>query len=386
MLSDAEVLFDQGETIGPEFHHNIDQGFDRPDRIYSSYSPQSAGVVMKSTKELRDRFVSEQVEARGVRDPLVLAAMCAVPRELFVPKEMQDEAYEDSPLPIGAKQTISQPYIVAFMLEALVLRGGEKVLEIGAGSGYAAAVVSEIASLVFTIERIGQLAEKAAANLADAGCDNVRVRHADGTEGWAEEAPFDAILVSAGAPDVPGSLMRQLKVGGHMVVPVGSDVRAQELVRITRINEDEFEREDLADVRFVPLIGKEGWESEEAEWETSPPRVIRARPAVSSSVSSLITKYCESFVSHEDVDLEGLLDRIGDARVVLIGEASHGTSEFYTMRARITQELIAKRGFTIVAAEADWPDAARIDNYVPPPQCPSIGVDGIRPLSHLDVA
>ena len=135
-------------------------------------------------EQLRKRLVSEQVEARGVRDPLVLAAMRKVPRELFVPQRFKGEAYEDRPLSIGAGQTISQPYIVAFMVEALALRGGEKVLEIGAGSGYAAAILAEIAGEVFTIERIGQLAERAAASLADAGYHNVHVRHADGTEGW----------------------------------------------------------------------------------------------------------------------------------------------------------------------------------------------------------
>ena len=206
--------------------------------------------------------VAEQIEARGVRDPLVLSAMRRVPRELFVLAEYRDEAYEDSPLTIGSGQTISQPYVVAFMLEALVLRGGEKVLEVGGGSGYAAAVLAEIAGQVFTVERIGRLAALAKANLAKAGYVNVRVRHADGTEGWAEEAPFDAILVSAGAPDIPKSLMHQLVFGGHMVVPVGRDPRWQELVRVTRIGADEFEREDLADVRFVPLIGKDGWVGE----------------------------------------------------------------------------------------------------------------------------
>jgi protein-L-isoaspartate(D-aspartate) O-methyltransferase len=319
---------------------------------------------MATMEQRRDRLVTRQVEARGVRDPLVLAAMRAVRRELFVPKNLRDEAYDDTPLSIGSGQTISQPYIVAFMIEALALRGGERVLEIGAGSGYAAAVLAEIASEVFTIERIGQLADKAAANLAEAGCDNVHVRHADGTEGWSDEAPFDAILVSAGAPDVPKSLMRQLKNGARMVVPVGSDPRSQELIRITRVDDEEYEREDIADVRFVPLIGKEGWESEDSDWQTKPPRVVQSRPAVSVSLPALIAKHAESFSKLEDADLDSLLDRIGDARVVLIGEASHGTSEFYRMRARITQRLIEARGFGIVAAEADWPDAARIDNYV----------------------
>ena len=319
---------------------------------------------MARMEQLRKRLVSEQVEARGVRDPLVLAAMRKVPREHFVPQRFKGEAYEDRPLSIGAGQTISQPYIVAFMVEALALRGGEKVLEIGAGSGYAAAVLAEIAGEVFTIERIGQLADRAAANLADAGYHNVHVRHADGTEGWIDHAPFDAILVSAGGPDVPKTLLHQLTVGGRMVIPVGPDPRAQELVRITRVDEDEFEQEDLADVRFVPLIGKEGWESKDSDWQTRPPRVVQARPAISVSVPGLIAKHAETFVNLQHADLEPLLQRIGNARVVLIGEASHGTSEFYRMRARITQRLIEEKGFNIVAAEADWPDAARIDHYV----------------------
>jgi protein-L-isoaspartate(D-aspartate) O-methyltransferase len=250
------------------------------------------------------------------------------------------------------------------MIEALQLRGGEKVLEIGAGSGYAAAVLAEIAGAVFTIERIAQLAEQAARNLESAGCNNVHVRHADGTEGWADEAPFDAILVSAGAPDIPRSLLYQVKAGGRIVIPVGRDQRAQELIRITRVNESEFTQEDIADVRFVPLIGKEGWESEESDWQTRSPRVVQSRPTVSLSVPGLIARHSETFVDIENANLDPLIERIGDARVVLIGEATHGTSEFYKMRARITQRLIESKGFGIVAAEADWPDAAKIDYYV----------------------
>ena len=319
---------------------------------------------MPEMNELRERLVAEQVEARGVRNPLVLNAMRSVPREHFVPEKLRTEAYEDTPLPIGSGQTISQPYIVAFMIEALQLRGGEKVLEIGAGSGYAAAVLAEIAAEVFTIERIGQLAEQAARNLESAGCNNVHVRHADGTEGWPEEQPFDAILVSAGAPDIPRSLLYQVKAGGHIVIPVGRDQRAQELIRITRVSESEFTQEDIADVRFVPLIGKEGWESEQSDWQTKSPRVVQSRPTVSISVPGLITRHGETFVDIENANLDPLIDRIGNARVVLIGEATHGTSEFYTMRARITQRLIESKDFGIVAAEADWPDAAKIDYYV----------------------
>ncbi len=320
--------------------------------------------MAKTEDKRRERFVREQIAARGVHDPNVLTAMRKVRRERFVPEQLREEAYADTPLPIGGGQTISQPYIVAFMIEALALQGGERVLEIGAGSGYAAAVLAEIAGEVFTVERIGQLAERAAINLADAGYTNVHVRHADGTEGWADQAPFDAILVSAGGPDIPKSLMRQLRIGGHMVIPIGSDPRAQELIRVTRVAEDEYEREDIADVRFVPLIGKEGWESKDTDWETKPPRVIQTRPAVSVSTPGLIARNGESFVKLEKADLDPLLKRIGDARVVLIGEATHGTSEFYRMRARITQRLIEEKGFTFVAAEADWPDATRIDHYV----------------------
>ncbi len=319
---------------------------------------------MTDMKKLRERMVAEQVHARGVRDTRVLEAMRSVHREAFVPANVREYAYTDMPLPIAEGQTISQPYIVAYMIEALALRGGEKVLEIGAGSGYAAAVLAQIVGEVYTIERIGQLAEKAASHLVDEGYENVHVLHADGTRGWDEHAPFDAILVSAGAPVVPESLKSQLATGGRMVIPVGSDARGQELIRITRREGGQFDREDLADVRFVPLIGEEGWEAEEPAFETARPRLIQTRPRVSETLPGLLSQHGEAFENIEDADINPLLERIGDARVVLIGEASHGTSEFYSMRARITQRLIEDKGFSIVAAEADWPDAARIDNYV----------------------
>ncbi len=217
-------------------------------------------------------WVRDQIERRGVKAARVLAAMRSVPRELFVPEGQSTFAYEDTPLPIGSGQTISQPFIVAYMIEALGLKGGEKVLEIGAGSGYAAAVLSKIASEVFAIERIGALAEFARANLARANCKNVQVRHADGTMGWIEEAPFDAILVSAGAPQVPMALAHQLKTGGCMVVPAGSDPRSQSLFRVKRSGGGTFAEERLTDVRFVPLIGKEGWDgSTDANDGNKPP-------------------------------------------------------------------------------------------------------------------
>lgn len=318
---------------------------------------------MADVETQRLRMVAEQIAARGVRDRRVLDAMKKVRREAFVPDEVRELAYEDTPLEIGAGQTISQPYIVAFMIEALALKGGETVLEIGAGSGYAAAVLAEIAGQVYAMERIPGLAEAAAARLRDAGYDNVHVLQADGTRGWAEHAPFDAILVSAGAPVVPESLMRQLADGGRMVVPVGSSQRAQELIRITN-RDGRFETTELADVRFVPLIGEQGWALDDSRPPLARPRVARREPVTSRTLPSLIRRNSESFDSPEDAQLDALVSRVGDARVVLIGEASHGTSEFYRLRAGITKRLIEDKGFTIVAAEADWPDAARIDHYV----------------------
>ena len=205
---------------------------------------------------LRDEMVEKAVFRRGVRSELVLNAMRAVPREAFLPDQLREFAYQDSPLPIEEGQTISQPYIVAFMTEALALQGGERILEIGAGSGYAAAVLSRIAGDVYTVERIGQLAEKAASTLADLGYHNVHVRHEDGTKGWPEHAPYDGIVVAAGGPEIPKSLKEQLKIGGRLVIPIGRDPRVQELVRVTRISENRYDREDLADVQFVPSSAK----------------------------------------------------------------------------------------------------------------------------------
>jgi protein-L-isoaspartate(D-aspartate) O-methyltransferase len=289
--------------------------------------------------------------------------MSRIERECFVPANLRDRAYDDSPLPIAEGQTISQPYIVAYMVEALTLQPTDKVLEVGAGSGYAAAVMADIAAEVFTIERHERLAVTASGNLAAAGCDNVHVIHADGTLGWAEAAPYDAILVSAGGPQIPETLKRQLKVGGRLVIPIGADPRAQELVRVTRVEADVYDREDLADVRFVPLIGAEGWESEGQE-PVSRGRIVQRRPRTSEALPAALARHGQAFDRVESAHLDALLERIGDARIVLIGEASHGTSEFYRMRARITQRLITERGFNVVAAEADWPDAARIDHYV----------------------
>ena len=206
-----------------------------------------------------------------------------------MPEQLREFAYEDAPLPIEADQTISQPYIVAFMTEALGLEGGESVLEIGAGSGYAAAVLSRIAGEVYTVERIGQLAEKAASTLADLGYHNVHVLHGDGTKGWPEHAPYDGIIVAAGGPSVPESLKEQLKIGGHLVIPVGRDPKVQELVRVTRISVNEYTQEDLADVRFVPLIGEEGWaptERERRPYRAGRPFIPAARETLAQKIAA----------------------------------------------------------------------------------------------------
>jgi protein-L-isoaspartate(D-aspartate) O-methyltransferase len=318
---------------------------------------------LKSFASRRKAMVEHSIAARGVRDELVLEAMGKVPREPFLPKNLREFAYVDSPLPIEGEQTISQPYIVAFMCEALMLKGGEKVLEIGAGSGYAAAVLSEIAANVYTVERLGQLAEKAAATLADLGYGNVRVLHGDGTKGWPEHAPYDAIVVAAGGPQVPESLKEQLKVGGRLVIPVGADQRSQEMVRVTRISKDEYRNEDIADVRFVPLIGEQGWASAE-DTRSRGGLALRPVPADEETLVRNLADAAEPFSSIEAADLDPLLQRIGSSRIVLLGEATHGTSEFYKMRERITRDLIVRKGFRFVAIEADWPDAARVDHYV----------------------
>ena len=206
----------------------------------------------------RKRMVDGQIVRRGVTSPRVLEAFLEVPRHLFVPKRQRHFAYQDSPLGIGLGQTISQPYIVAYMTEKLELAGNERVLEIGTGSGYQAAILAELAEEVHTVERHAQLAEGARHLLAELGYTNVQVHEGDGTEGLTEFAPYMAIMVTAAGPDVPKPLLQQLNDGGRLVMPVGSR-GGQYLVRIVR-HGDEFKRENLAPVAFVPLIGEHGWE------------------------------------------------------------------------------------------------------------------------------
>jgi protein-L-isoaspartate(D-aspartate) O-methyltransferase len=314
---------------------------------------------MRNLAQERESMVRTQIAARGVRDPAVLEAMRRVPREAFLPAELEEFAYVDSPLPIAQGQTISQPYIVALMTAALELGPGDRVLEIGTGSGYAAAVLARIAREVYTIERHEELARVATARLAHLGFSNVSVRHGDGTLGWPEHAPFDAIVVAAGGPVVPEALLEQLAPGGRLVIPIGEDRALQQLVRVTRERDGRLRREALGDVRFVPLIGAQGWAAEEPAWDGRPARA----PSGPATLARLVREAAEPLESIDD-DLGSLLERIGHSRLVLIGEATHGTSEFYRLRARITRELVRRRGFRIISVEADWPDGRRINRYV----------------------
>jgi protein-L-isoaspartate(D-aspartate) O-methyltransferase len=201
-----------------------------------------------------ERMVESQIESRGVTDPAVLAAMRETPRWKFVPEDLKHRAFEDNPLPIGYDQTISQPYIVAYMTEALLLESDDRVLEIGTGSGYQAAVLAEIAAEVYTIEILPELGERAEETLTELGYENVHVLVGDGYEGWPEHAPFDAVIVTCAPDHVPEPLLEQLADGGRLVIPVGGTY-PQELQRITRVGDD-YETEFLTSVLFVPMTGE----------------------------------------------------------------------------------------------------------------------------------
>ena len=213
--------------------------------------------------KLRHDMVASQIVRRGVSDTRVLTAMRKVPRERFVSARQSADAYADCPLPIGHGQTISQPYIVARMAELLALQPGCRVLDIGTGSGYAAAILAEIAAEVFSIERNKDLACEASKRLSSLGYDNIHVRCGDGCLGWPEAAPFHAIAVAAGAPGPPTDLLAQLVIGGRLVIPVGDLHRGQELFLIQRTGDEVFERRSCGAVRFVPLVGKGSWGDEE---------------------------------------------------------------------------------------------------------------------------
>jgi protein-L-isoaspartate(D-aspartate) O-methyltransferase len=313
---------------------------------------------MTDYERARQRMVETQIAARGVRDRRVLAAMREVPREMFVDPGLEEFAYEDSPLPIAAEQTISQPYIVALMLEAAELKAGDRVLEVGAGSGYAAAVLSRLAGKVHAIERHAVLAQSAQWRFDQLGYDNIELIVGDGSAGLPASAPYDAILVAAGAPVVPDALREQLAVGGRLIVPVGDE--HQHLRKVRRVGEKQYEEEDLGAVRFVPLIGEQGW-SEDGTRSAS-----RHAPGQSQGLgpSQLIAQAAEPLPDVDAEEFAAVFDRYAGCRVVLLGECSHGTSEFYRARAAITRRFVEKHGFACAAVEADWPDAAAVNRYV----------------------
>ncbi len=229
----------------------VDQGTTPTTAAYSQAPSDESSEDPNYTR--RQSMMYTAIIGGGIQDRTVIDALGTVPRHIFVPAEYQDQAYANHPLPIGYGQTISQPYIVALMTEAAEVSVGDNVLEIGTGSGYQAAVLAEIVDQVYSIEIIGALVEQAQANLQQAGYENIQVRHADGYFGWEEQAPFDAIIVTAAPDHVPQPLVQQLKIGGHLIIPVGPVGGVQTLWRVTRTSEDEATTENLGSVRFVPF-------------------------------------------------------------------------------------------------------------------------------------
>lgn len=213
------------------------------------------------SKRLDERhvMVKEQLEKRGIRNPWLLQAMLDIPRHIFVPPDDREKAYEDGPLPIGCGQTISQPYIVASMIELIEPKENQRTLEVGVGSGYSTAVLSRLVKEVYGVEKEASLMAQAENRFKELGLPNIRLKPGDGTLGWPEEAPYDSILVTAAAPEIPKSLLKQLKIGGVMILPVGGRME-QNLVRVIKRTEEHYQEKTLYGVRFVPLIGKEGWE------------------------------------------------------------------------------------------------------------------------------
>ena len=301
-------------------------------------------------------MVERQLRRRGISDPAILAAFAQVPREAFVPEGMAEFAYDDGPLPIGAGQTISQPYIVACMIDAAAVSAGDHVLEVGAGSGYAAAVLSRLAGEVFAIERHEELAREAEARVDGLGYANCHILTGDGLAGLPAEAPFDAILVAARGDEVPEALKRQLRIGGRLVMPVGGE-DVQQLRCIERASEDEWSAHDITAVRFVPLLPDVVPENgSRAGTDHRPARVLSLPQAIAAAAVPLRET--------SDLAFARAFDRYANNRVVMLGECSHGTHEFYAARAAITRHFVEHHGFTIVAVEGDWPDAAAYDRFI----------------------
>ena len=315
----------------------------------------------------RAELVDSHVVGRGVRVRRVLGALRAVPREAFVPESLHEFAYEDARLPVGQEQVLPRPSTVGVMLAALDVQDGDRVLEIGTGAGYVTALLSRLGGQVFSTEPHRAAAVAAATTLARLGCTNVHVRQAGEAPGWRKQAPFNAILVHGHALQVPPALQDQLAVGGRLVMPQGVDPGVGELVRVTRLASDSFSTVDVADLSPDPPLGAEEDEPVAhpgARWARRPLGPGIDASAADQALAQAIAATGERFATAATAKLEPLLERIGDARVVLLGEATHGTADFYRMRERITRELILHKGFSFIAIEADWPDAARIDQHV----------------------
>lgn len=315
---------------------------------------------MTDFSDARNRMVDQQIARRGIQARQVLDAMRTVPREAFVDAGFEEFAYEDGALPISEGQTISQPYIVALMIEGAEVAPGDRVLDVGAGSGYSTALLSRIADRVVAIERHASLASSARQRLQRLGYDNAEVVTGDGTKGWPDAAPYDAILVAAGGQRVPPALREQLAVGGRLVIPVGQGRRAQTLLKVTRQGESDFKEENLGSVVFVPLIDEGGW-SDGAQGSTG---TAESHRASTKPLPAVVAQAAEPLPDLDDPGFAEAIDRFADRRLVLLGESTHGTSEFYRARAAITRRLVEHHGFTMIALEADWPDAAAIDRYV----------------------
>lgn len=319
----------------------------------------------------RQLMVDEQIVARGLVDPAILHAFRSVPREAFLPAELHEFAYHDVALPVGAGVQLPPAWLVACALRALDLSPEHRVLVVGAGTGYAAALLCHLVAEVVSVDRQQDLTETAERTLQHLGLDRARFVHADPTRGWPPGAPWDRVLVLAGGPQIPPEPKAELADGGVMVVPVG-DRRAQRLLRIVRRG-DRFEETDFGTVHLVPLVGEAGFQpAPHGRLDPGPP-LRHADLATNLTIPELISQTAEPVDDVETASLQRFLDRTDGCRVVLLGESTHGTSEFYRMRARMTQELVEHKGFRIVAVEADWPDAARIDAYVRHLERPAAG-------------
>lgn len=327
--------------------------------------------VQTERDRARESMVTRQIASRGIKDNYVLEAMRSVPREAFLPENSASLAYADMSAPIGYGQTISQPYIVARMAQLADLHPTDKVLEIGTGTGYGAAVLASISDHVYTMESEEALAARAESTLQGLGYHNVTVLRGDGTGGWPDEAPYNAIIVTAAAPDIPDPLKAQLAVGGRLIIPAGPEKTHQTLYKIIRIGETEFVREEYEQVAFVPLVGKYGWHNKEKEPENPLPS---GTPTPSGrKPAELLRRDAEPLPSPDSPHFARFFDRLAKADIILLGESTHGTAEFYRARALITQRLIRNHGFNIVALEADWPDMAILDGYVRNREVPNIG-------------